>query len=88
MLVLHNVRMVPSNMEKKNETTECDKSIVTWDVGTVQCEDGTIKYEKKNKGNTKYDKSIITCDFGTALCEDDTIKCEKKIRVQPNVAKV
>ena len=30
--------------EKKNKgTTECDKSTVTYDVGTAQCEDDTIK---------------------------------------------
>ena len=33
--------------EKKKGTTECDKSIVTYDICTAQCEDGTIKYEKK-----------------------------------------
>ena len=63
---------------KKNETTECDKSIVTWDIGTVQCEDGTIKYEKKNKGTTKCDKSTVICDVGTVQCEDGIVKCEKK----------
>ena len=31
--------------EKNKGTTECDKSIVTYDVGTVQCEDGIIKYD-------------------------------------------
>ena len=45
MLVLRNVRMVPSNVRKKKKRgiIECDKSIVTCDVGTAQCEDGTIK---------------------------------------------
>ena len=48
ILVLHNVKMVPSTVRKKNKgTTECDKSIITYDVGTTQCEDGTIKCEKK-----------------------------------------
>ena len=28
-------------------TTECDKSIVICDIGTAQCDDRTIKYEKK-----------------------------------------
>ena len=35
MLVLYNVRMVPSNVIKNKGTTECDKSIVTCNVGTV-----------------------------------------------------
>ena len=48
MLVLHNVRMVQLNVRKKNKgTTECDKSTITSDVCTAQCEDGIIKYEKK-----------------------------------------
>ena len=55
-----------------------DKNTITCDVRTTQCKDGTIKYEKKNKGTTKCDKSTVICDFGIALCEDDTIKCEKK----------
>ena len=46
-LVLQNVRMIPSNVRKNKVTTECDKSIVTCNVGTAQCEDSTIKYEKK-----------------------------------------
>ena len=41
MLVLHNVRMVHKG------TTECNKSIVTFDVDTAQCEDDIIKCEKK-----------------------------------------
>ena len=48
MLVLHKLKMIPSNMRKKNKrTTECNKSTVTCDVGTVQCEAGTVKCEKK-----------------------------------------
>ena len=48
MLKLHNVRMKPSNMRKKNKgTTECDKRIITCDVGIAQYEDRIIKCEKK-----------------------------------------
>ena len=43
MLVLHNVRMVQSNVRKNKGTTECNKCIVTCDVGTAQCEDSAIK---------------------------------------------
>ena len=49
MLILHNVRMVPSNVRKNKGITECDKSTVIYDIGTAQCEDGTIKYEKKKE---------------------------------------
>ena len=47
MVVLHNVRMIPSNVRKYKGTTECDKNTVTCDISTAQCEDGTIKCEKK-----------------------------------------
>ena len=50
MLVLLNVTMEPANVRKKNKgTTECDKSTVTYDVSTTQCEDDTIKYKKKKR---------------------------------------
>ena len=62
--------------------TKCDKSIVTCDVGTAQCENSTIKLKKKKRTN-ECDKSTITCDVDTAQCEDGTIKCEKKIRELP-----
>ena len=37
MLVLHKVRMIPSNVRKKKNkrTIECDKSTITCDVGTA-----------------------------------------------------
>ena len=48
MLELHNVMIEPSNMrKKKKKTTKCEKIIITCDVGTTQCKDKTIKYEKK-----------------------------------------
>ena len=43
MLVLHNMRMIQSNVRKNKGTTICDKSTVTCDVSTTQCEDDTIK---------------------------------------------
>ena len=64
-------------MRKKNKrTTEYDKSTITCNIGTAQCENNTIKCEKK--GTIKCDKSTVTCNVGTTQCEDDTIKCEKK----------
>ena len=33
--------------EKGKGTTQCDKRIFIRDVGTAQCEDGTMKCEKK-----------------------------------------
>ena len=75
-------------IKKIREPSNITKKIVTGNVGTTQCEDDTIKCEKKNKGTTKCDKSAVTCDVGTAQCEDDTIKCEKKITEPSNVTKV
>ena len=64
--------------EKNKGTTKCNKSIITYDIGTAQCEDGAIKYERKKKGSTKCDKNIATCDVDTTQYKDGTIKCEKK----------
>ena len=73
--------------EKKKGTTECDKRIVKYDVEIAQCEDGTVKYEKKSKGTTKCKKRTVICDVGIAQCKDETVKCEKKVREPPNVRK-
>ena len=35
--------------EKSKGTTKCEKRTVTYDVGTAQYEDGTVKCEKKVK---------------------------------------
>ena len=53
-------------MWKKKRTIECNKSIVTCDVGIIQYNDVTVKYKKKNKGTIKCDKSIVICDIGLA----------------------
>ena len=49
MLVLHNMTIEPSFARKKKWTTKHDKSTVTYDFGTAQFEDGTIKCKKKKK---------------------------------------
>ena len=48
------------------------------DVRIAQCEDGTIKCEKKSKGTTQCDKRTVTCDVGTTQCEDRTINVRKR----------
>ena len=75
-------------MRKKSEgTTKCEKRTITFDVGTTQCKDRTVKCEKKSKGTIKCEKRTVTCDVGIAQCEDATVKCEKKVRKPPNVRK-
>ena len=79
MLELHNVRIEPSNVKKKVRELPNVRKELSRDVGTAQCEDGTIKFKEKSKGTTKCEKRIVTCDVGTAQCEDEIVKCEKKI---------
>ena len=43
ILILHNVRTVPSNMRKNKGTTKSDKITVTCDVSTTQYEDSAFK---------------------------------------------
>ena len=66
MLVLNNVRIEPSNVRKKIKESLNVTRTVTCDVGIAECEDETVKCEKKNKGTTKCDKRTVTCDVGTA----------------------
>ena len=48
MLELHNVRIKSSNVRKKvKEHQMWKKKTVTYDVETVQCEDGIVKCKKK-----------------------------------------
>ena len=88
MLVLHNGRMIPSNVRKKiKESSNVIK--VQLHVVLALCNVWMVPLNvRKNKGTIECDKSIIICDFGTAQCEDGTIKCEKKKKNEPpNVAK-
>ena len=62
--------------EKINKgTTICNKRTVKYDVGNAQCDNGTIKCEKKKKGTTKCEKRTVECDVETTQCEDGTVKC-------------
>ena len=56
-------------------------------VGIAQCDDVTIRCDKKKKGITKYDKRIVTCNVGTVQCDDKTIKCEKKKKKKKETTK-
>ena len=82
------MRLKPSNVRKNKGTIECNKRTVTYDIGTAQCEDRTVKCEKKSKGTTQCDKRIVICDVGTAQCEDETVKCEKKSKETTKCEKI
>ena len=58
------------NVNKKKRTIECDKNMVICYIGTTQCDDRTIKYEKKNQDSTECDKSTIKSDVGTSQCKN------------------
>ena len=74
--------------EKNKGITECDKSTVTSDVGTTQCEDGAIKCEKKHKGTIECDKieSHVMLVLHNVVIVPSNVK--KKIREPPNMKKV
>ena len=60
MLVLLNITMEPSNLRKKNKgTTICDKRIVKCDIWITQCEDVTIKFEKKVRESPNVRKELL-----------------------------
>ena len=47
-------------MWKKNKkTTKCDKSTITYDVGTTECENETVKYEKKVREPLNVTKKLL-----------------------------
>ena len=76
--VLAHVTIKPLNVEKKKGTIQCGKSIVIYYDSTAECDNGTIKCEKKNKGTFECDKRTVTYDVGTTQCDNRTVKCEKK----------
>ena len=74
---------------KKKGTTECDKSIVTYDICNAQCKDGTIKCEKKKWGNhqmwQKYSHmwcnvrivlSNVRNNKGIIECDKSSVTCD------------
>ena len=81
MLVLHNVKIVPSNVRKKireppNVTkVQSQVMLVLHNVRMV------LSNVRKNKGTIECDKITVICDVGT-------IKCKKKIREPLNMTKV
>ena len=78
-------------MRKNKGTAECDKNIVTCDVGIAQCENGTIKYKKKAREPPNVIKelsyvmleshNVRNCTMwekgrGTTQCDKRTVICD------------
>ena len=89
MLVLHNVRMVPSNVRKKIKeppnVTEVQSHVMLV-LHNVRVVPSNVR---KNKRTAEYNKSTIIFDVSTTQCEDGIIKYEtKKIKEPSNVTKV
>ena len=78
MLILHNLRMVPSNMRKKIKEPPNVTKVQSHVILVLRNMRLVPSNVRKNKGTTECDKSTITCDVGTIQCKDGTIKCEKK----------
>ena len=52
------MRMKPLSVRKKKGTTECDKSTITYDVNTTQCEDSTPSNVRKKKKKKKEPSNV------------------------------
>ena len=63
------------------------QNTITCNVGTAQCEDGTIKCEKKNKGTTKCGKIQLYVMLVLRNVRMIPSNVRKKINEPPNVAK-
>ena len=66
ILVLPTVTIELSIVRKKKQSiNEYDKNTVRSNVGTTQCNNGTVKFENKKQGTTECDKNKVRCDVGT-----------------------
>ena len=90
MLVLLNIIIEPSNLRKKinKGTTIYDKRIVKCDIGTTQCEDGTVKYEKKVRKppNVRKELSHVMLELHNMRIKSSNVRKKKK-REPHNVTK-
>ena len=77
MLELHNVRMEPSDVEKKSKgTTKCEKRTVTCDIETAQYKDGTVKCEKKVREppNVRKELSHVMLELHNVRMEPSNVR--------------
>ena len=76
----HNMKIEPSNVRKKSKgTTKCEKKTITCDVGIAQCEDETIKYEKKVREslNVRKELSRIMLELHNMKMEPSSVRKKK-----------
>ena len=82
MLELLNITMEPSNLRKKinKGTTIYDKIIVKCDIETAQCEDGTVKYEKKVRKppNVRKELSYVMLELHNMRMKSSNVRKKKK----------
>ena len=80
MLKLHNVIIKSSNVRKNKRTIKCDKKTVTWNVGTAQCEDETVKYKKKIREPLNMTKvlSNVMLELYNVRMEPSNVKKKKR----------
>ena len=76
MLVIYNVRKVPSKMKKKG-TIECDKSTIIYDLVLYNVRIVSLNV-RKNKGTSECDNSTDISDVSISQCEDSIMKSEEK----------
>ena len=82
------LRIEPSNLRKKNKwTIICDRRTIKFDIGTAQCNNGIIKFEKQIKEplNVTKELSNVMLELHNMRMEASNIR--KKVREQPNVRK-
>ena len=78
MLVLRNVRIVPSNVRKKKKKPLNVTKIQSRVILVLYNMKIVSSNVRKKKGTIKCDKNTVTFDIGIVQCEDGIIKYEKK----------
>ena len=76
-----------SNVSKKKKPLNVTKNKIIFDIGTAQCDDGTIKYEKKKirvPSNVTKVRSEVMLVLHNVRIESSNVK---KTKEPPNVTK-
>ena len=76
MLVLRNVRTVPSNVRKKLRESPNVTKVQLHVILVLHNVKMIPSNVRKNKETTECDKSTVICDISTTQYDDGTIKCD------------